>query len=71
MIKVLLECSKYEGNPLFMLADSMNWDIQFSRQDLAELEKFMTIMGPLEKLFSSLDSDQHSTIQKVYPDIKV
>ena len=71
MIKVLLECSKYEGNPLFMLADSMNWDIQFTRQDLAELEKFMTIMGPLEKLFSSLDSDQHSTIQKVYPDIKV
>ena len=71
MIKVLLECSKYEGNPLFLLADSMNWDIQFSCQDLAEHEKFMKIMGSLEKLFSSLDSEQNSTIQKVYPDIKV
>ena len=71
MVSTPVECAKYPGEPLFRLSEEMSWGIHFSRQDIAELEKFLEIMGPLEKLFSSLDSEKSSTIQKVYPSIKV
>ena len=71
MVKELVLCAKHDGNPLFRLSESMKWGISFSPFEISELEKFLHICGPLETLFSSLDSDQKSTIQKVYPSIQV
>ena len=38
---------------------------------IAQLEKFMAIMGPVEELFSQLNSELTSTIDRVYPTVKV
>ena len=71
MISVLIECAKYEGNPLYRICQEMDWKISFSPHEIAELEKLLIILGPLERMFSTLDSETHSTIQRVYPSIQV
>ena len=38
---------------------------------IAQLEKFMAIMGPVQELFSQLNSELTSTIDRVYPTVKV
>ena len=71
MLSELVACAKYEGAPLVALESEMNWKITFSSQEIAEMEKYLQIFAPLESLFSSLNSDKQSTIQKVYPSLKV
>ena len=71
MIRQLIACAKYPGNPLFRLCSEMKWGIQFAQYEIDELEKYVSIAGPLETLFSALNSDQFSTIQRVYPSLKV
>ena len=71
MVRELVACAKHDGDPLYRLNECMKWGITFSPFEISELEKFLHILGPLETLFNSLDSDQKSTIQKVYPSIKV
>ena len=67
----MIECAKYPGNPLFRLCSEMKWGLTFAQYEIEELEKYISIVGPLETLFSALNSDQFSTIQRVYPSIKV
>ena len=55
MISVLVECAKYEGNPLYRICQEMDWKISFSPHEIAELEKLLIILGPLERMFSTLD----------------
>ena len=67
----MIECAKYPGNPLFRFCSEMKWGLTFAQYEIEELEKYISIVGPLETLFSALNSDQFSTIQRVYPSIKV
>ena len=71
MIRGLLDCARYEGSPLAKLSASMDWGISFSQNDLAELQKYLELVGPLEKMFQSLNSDKESNIQRVVPSILV
>lgn len=71
MTDVLVDCAKQPGNPVMMLCDAMDWDISFSSLELRELEKYLTIVKPMWSLFSSLNSDSCSTLQKVIPSIQV
>lgn len=71
MIAVLLEALDHPGDPLHEIAQQLKWKISFTTRDVAELRKFMKIMGPLNVLFGELNSDTSSTLHKVYPTLKV
>ena len=53
------------------LSFEMKWGITFSRHNIKELEKLNRIMGPMETLFSKLNSERISTIHLVYPTFNV
>ena len=67
----MIELADYEGSPLEKLEQVMGWGITFSSSEFSELRKFLKCMGPLEKLFLSLNCDKSSNIHKVYPSIQV
>ena len=73
MAETVVECyHSSDGNLLAELADYMgkSWkSVKLTSDDIAELEKYLTIMGPMKKLFSSLNSDQDSNITRVFPTI--
>ena len=71
MTSVLLEALDQPDDPLHVIAQELKWKITFTTNDVAELQKFMKIMGPLNVLFGELNSDTSSTIHKVYPCLKV
>ena len=71
MVRRMIECAKYPGNPLFRFCSEMKWGLTFAQYEIEELEKYISIVGPLETLFSALNSDKFSTIHRVYPSIKV
>ena len=66
-----MECWRYEGNPLFRLCQEMDWNLSFSQYDIAELENYLRVLGPLESMFSALNTEKTTTIQKVFPSIVV
>ena len=43
MIRQLIACAKYPGNPLFRLCSEMKWGIQFAQYEIDELEKYVSI----------------------------
>ena len=67
MLAVFLEAAKDPKEPLVKLNIEMKWGI--SR--IQELDKLMSIMGPMNKLFSQLNAEKESTIHLVYPTVKV
>ena len=75
MIVSVLDCyDSTDGNLLLDLAKHMKWkssppseSVHINKKDINEMRKFVTIMSYLKKLFSSLNSDTESTIQKLYP----
>ena len=75
MIVSVLDCyDSTDGNLLLDLAKHMKWkssppseSVHINKKDINEMRKFVTIMSPMKKLFSSLNSDTESTIQKLYP----
>ena len=71
MIVRLLEAWHTEGNPLDKYAVYTGWKIDFTSRDIHELEKFVTLMGPFNVLFSKLNADHESTIHLVYPTVLV
>ena len=71
MIRALLEVAELPDSPLTRLSLAMKWQIQFSTHDISELKKFVQIMGPMERLFSQLNSELESTIHLCYPFVKV
>ena len=71
MLAVFLEAAKDPKEPLVKLNMEMKWGISFSGQEIQELEKLMSIMGPMNKLFSQLNAEKESTIHLVYPTVKV
>ena len=71
MLTVFLEAANHPEQPLVKLNLEMNWGITFSRQEIGELEKLMSIMGPMHKLFAQLNAEKTSTLHLVYPIVKV
>ena len=70
-IRMLVECARYDSNPLFRLCQEMKWGISFSEYDITELEKYLRLLGPFETMFTALNNDTNTTIQKVLPSILV
>ena len=71
MLEVFLEAANDPKQPLYHLSVHMQWGITFSNQEIKELEKLMSIMRPMEKLFCQLNSEISSAIHLVYPTVKV
>ena len=71
MLEVFIEAANHPEQPLYHLSVHMGWGITFSREEVKELEKLMSVMGPMEKLFCRLNSEKSSVIHLVYPTVKV
>ena len=71
MLEVFLEAANHPKQPLYQLTIEMKWGITFSIQEIRELEKLMSIMSPMEKMFCKLNSEKISTIHLVFPTVKV
>ncbi len=71
MLEAFIEAANHPKQPLYHLNVEMQWGITFSRQEILELEKLMSIMRPMEKMFSHLNSENTSTIHMVFPTVKV
>ena len=71
MLEVFIEAANDPKQPLYHLSIEMQWGITFSRAEIKELEKLMSIMGPMEKMFCQLNSEKTSTLHLVYPTVKV
>ena len=70
MIRVLVKVSKDDRDLLGLVSSHCKMKITFDPGELLELEK-VTIMDPLEELFSSLNSSKEATLHRVLPIIKV
>ena len=71
MLEVFIEAANDPKQPLYHLNIEMKWGITFSRQEIRELEKLMSIMRPMEKMFSQLNSETTTQIHLVFPTVKV
>lgn len=71
MLRALLEVAHAPGDLLGKVDTLMKWGVMFSDEDIMEIELFLTICDPLEKLFSSLNSEKESTLHLVLPIIRV
>ena len=71
MIRVLVKVSKDDRDLLGLVSSHCKMKITFDPGELLELEKFVSIMDPLEALFSSLNSSKEATLHRVLPIIKV
>lgn len=71
MLRVLLEAALRPDQPLKKLSFEISWDIVFTSEDIANIQVFVQLMDPMEKLFSSLNSEKESTIHLCYPTVLV
>ena len=71
MLKALLEVAELPDDPLTRVSRAMKWHIEFSPAEITKLQKFVTIMAPMERLFCQLNSEKESTIHLCYPIVKV
>ena len=71
MVRQMIQCAKYPGNPLNKICSELKWGISFAQYEIDELEKYISIVGPMETLFSALNSDHSSTLHRVFPSLKV
>ena len=71
MLRSFLQAANHENLPIQKLSLAMKWDIEFSRVEITDMEKLLSVLEPLEKLFVRLGSESESTIHLVVPTIKV
>ena len=74
MVRTFVDALTAEGDPIHVLNKTMGgkrWNITFSRRDVADLQCFLQLMGPLEKLFTELNAEFEPTIHLLFPTIKV
>ena len=71
MLRVLLEVAECPDKPLEKLYYAMGWGIQFTAQEIEHIRVFVRIMDPMERIFSSLNSEKESTIHLCYPTVLV
>ena len=70
MLRSLLKAADLPDKPLTKLSKAMKWYIEFSEAELSELKKFVKIMGPIESLFSGLNSEKESTLHMCLPSVR-
>ena len=71
MLRGLLEVLKAPGDLLGQIDAIMKWGIIFSDEDIREIDLFLAICGPMEQLFSNLNSEKEATLHLVLPTIRV
>ena len=71
LLKTFLEAAMWEGKPLVKLSTEMNWFLEFSDVEIADLQKLYQLLEPMETLFTKLGSETSSTIQLVLPTLLV
>ena len=71
MMRTFLEVSRAPGDLLGQVSDHMKWGVTFSAQDINELQKFVSLMDPIERVFSGLNSEKEATLHLVIPFLKV
>ena len=71
MLRVLLEAAKHQDKPLQKLSYAMGWGINFSEQEIEDIRVYVELMSPLERLFSSLNSEKESSSHLCYPTVLV
>lgn len=71
MVKSLVAAYKADGCPINKMISTMKWGFGFelTDADIATLDKFIHIMSPFETLFSALNAENQSNIQRVYPTV--
>ena len=71
MMRTFLEVSRAPGDLLGQVSDHMKWGVTISAQDINELQKFVSLMDPIERVFSGLNSEKEATLHLVIPFLKV
>ena len=74
MCRCFLHLLRYPGDPLGQMLQHFRsaWKIPpLTATEIQELEKFLRIMDPLERLFTKLNAERAATIHLVYPCVKV
>ena len=71
MLRSFIRAAKHENLPLTKMSLQMKWDIEFSRKEISDMEKLLSVLETLEQLFVRLGSESESTIHLVVPTIKV
>ena len=71
MLRALLEVLHAPGDLVAKVDNLMKWGILFSDEDIQEIELFVSICDPLERMFSSLNSEKEATLHLVLPIIRV
>ena len=66
MLRCLLDLAKVPGDLLGQVDTLMKWGIKFSDQDIEEIQLFVDICDPLERLFSSLNSEKEATLPECF-----
>ena len=71
MMTGLVGAAKHQDS-LAKLVKYMAWeDKALSSYEIMELEKYVVILGPVEKLFTCLNSEKSATLHLVFPGLKV
>ena len=71
LLKTFLEAAMWEGKPLQKLSTQMKWFIEFSDEEIADLQKLYQLLEPMESLFTKLGSESLSTIHLLLPTLLV
>ena len=79
MLKELVKVLKAEGDPSDPSPmEYMNYKmgktwkkVSFSDEEVKEIEKYLSLMSPMEHLFSMLNSEKETTIHLVLPVLMV
>ena len=71
LLRTFLEAATWEGKPLEKLSTQMKWFIEFSDEEIADLQKLYQLLEPMESLFTKLGSESQSTIHLLLPTLQV
>ena len=71
-MRAYLDLAKQPGDLPGQLIRAMKWNLHpLHPGELPDLTKYVTMMTPIEILFSTLNGETHSTLHLVYPTLKV
>ena len=69
MLKSVLLALKAPNEAIDKLIDEMQWGLRFTDRDIRDMDLLIGILSPFEELFSKLNGENYSTIQRVYPSV--
>ena len=74
MLKELVNVLKADGNPIEYMNYKMGktWKkVIFSDEEVKEIEKYLSLMSPMEHMFSMLNTEKESSLHLVLPVLMV